>query len=285
VTYLRHPEVYSDRKWNDYGYRTLLGHALRRADQIVALSDSTRRDLAELCDVDEQRVWVIPHGLDERFHSVPEQEQETVLQRLQLKQPFVLYPMGTLDLRKNLERTLQGFAAAFPNSSDRPHLVLTGVGAMPSEFQEVVQRLDLEKHLRLETVRYPDELATLMSAAMWGMYTTLYEGFGLPPLEAMACGLPMLVSSATSCPEVVGDAALLVDPYEVDSISQGMRRLHEDGKLRKDLSQRGLQRAHSPAFRWSRAARQTHAAYRGDSEAFARIPQPLALNRSRAELA
>ncbi|MFQ5653416.1 MAG: glycosyltransferase family 4 protein [Planctomycetota bacterium] len=276
ATYLRHPELYGHRKLNDHCYRYLLPRSLERADLVLAISLSTRNDLVELCGVDEERIWVVPNGLDPRVRPLPREERGPVLERLGIRRPFVLYPAGTIDRRKNIDNALRAFARAFPRKAARPLLFLTGVGELPRRYAELVLRLGLEQDVMMRKVGYPDELIALMSGALWGMYLSLYEGFGLPPLEGMACGLPMLVSDASSIPEVTGDAALLADPRDVDALAAAMERLHAGDDLRRDLRRRGRERAAEPAFGWRRAARQTLAAYRLDRAAYEAEPQPLA---------
>ncbi len=275
VAYLRHPEFYGSKRWNDYGYRYLLGNSLRRADLVIAISQATRKDLIELCNVAPERIWVVPSGVDVRLAPVPEEQRLTVLKRLGIDRSYVLYPVGTIDLRKNLARTFRAYRSAFPESAGRPLLLLTGVGALPKDLKHLARDLDLTQDVRACHVGYPDDLTALLSGARWGMYLSLYEGFGLPPLEAMACGLPLVVSNVSSIPEVVGDAALLADPRSVEAMAAAMRRLAEDQNLRTALSARGRARAASPAFSWERAARQTTAAYRNDREAYLAEEQPV----------
>jgi alpha-1,3-rhamnosyl/mannosyltransferase len=275
VAYLRHPEFYGSKRWNDYGYRYLLGNSLRRADLVIAISQATSRDLTELCNVPPEKIWVVPSGVDPRLAPVTEEQRLPVLTRLAIDRPYVMYPIGTIDLRKNLERTFRAFRSAFPEPAGRPLLLLTGVGSPPQEIESLARDLDLAQDVRTCHVGYPDDLAALLSGARWGMYLSLYEGFGLPPLEAMACGLPLVVSNVSSIPEVVGDTAILVDPRGVEAMAAAMRRLEDDEDLRSDLAARGRERAASPAFSWERAARQTAAAYRNDREAFLAEEQPV----------
>ncbi|MCI0651620.1 MAG: glycosyltransferase family 4 protein [Planctomycetes bacterium] len=272
--YLRHPEYYANRRLNDYGYRFLLGHSLARAERVIASSHSTRRDLLELFALDEKRVWVVPFGADPAFRPLAPEERAPVVTRLGLDRPYVVYPAGSIDLRKNIERTLRAFAAAFPTRADRPLLVVTGVGTLPESDARLARELDLEGELRCLRVRYPDELRAILSGAEWGMYTSLYEGFGIPPLEMMACGIAVLASNAASIPEVTGEAALLVDPRSHDEIAAGMRSLHFDERRRAELVRKGRERVAAPELSWERAARQMLAAYRDDESAFRAESRP-----------
>ena len=276
VAYLRRPDLYDDAAGNDYGYRYLLRHSLRRADRVIAISNSTRKDLIELTECDPEKVFVVPFGVDPRFDRASISEQEQVRHEIGLESDFVIYPIGTITPRKNVERTLAAFAKAFPDRSCRPTLLLTGPGRLPRQIKALIEELRLSEFVCSRSVRYPDDLRVLYSAATFGIYPSLYEGFGLPPLEAMACGLPMLVADATSCPEVVGNAALLVDPESSDALTDGMRRLGQDSSLRGELRSRGLKRVSHRGFGWDRVARQVLAVYRDDREAFAAEADPLA---------
>ncbi len=275
VAYLRRPDLYDDPRGNDYGYRTLLRHSLRRADRVIALAHRSKEDLVSACDVDPERVWVVPHGVDPRFSPAAASVQQKVRRKLGIEGAFAIYPVGTITPRKNIPACLRAFSAAFPDPKSRPTLLLTGPKSLPAEARAVVTALGLDLAVRSASVRYPDELAALLTAARWGIYPSLYEGFGLPPLEAMACGLPMLVSDRTSCPEVVGDAAALVDPEDPEALAAGMRRLEEDEAWREELRIRGHRRVADPAYSWQRAARQTIAVYRDDPVAFAAETDPL----------
>lgn len=275
VAYLRRPDLYDDPTGNDYGYRYLLKNALRRADRVIALAHSSKEDLVAVTGFDADRVWVVPHGVDPRFSPASPEEVARVRRKVGIEGEFVIYPVGTITPRKNIERTLCAFSMAFPDPITRPALLLTGPSDFPTVTGELVQALGLSASVRCATVGYPDDLRALLTAARIGVYPSLYEGFGLPPLEAMACDLPMVVSDRTSCPEVVGDAAHLVDPESVESISAGIKLLYESDTLRAELRQRGRRRVSDPAFGWDRVARQTLAVYRDDRSAFEAENDPL----------
>ncbi len=269
IGYLRHPELYQDRRLAEYGYRYLLGRSLPRTAAVIASSRATARDLEDLLGVDGRRIWVVHFGCDPRFRPVGAGAQAPVRSKHGLDRPYAIYPIGTIDRRKNLERTLRAFAAAFPRASERPLLLLTGIGAVPSAVARLASELQLDDALRSARVDYPDELVAILSGAEWGMYLSLFEGFGVPPLEMMGCGLPALVSNAASLPEVTEGCALDVDPTDVDAMSAAMRRLHDDASLRADLRARGLARVAGPGADWRRAARQVLAVYRNDRAGFA----------------
>ena len=277
VAYLRHPELYGDRRGNDYGYRYLLSHSLDRADRVIALAHRSKDDLVDATGIPPERVWVVPHGIDPRFRPAPAEAQLRARRQVGIEGAFAIYPAGTITPRKNIGATLEAFARAFPDDRTRPMLLITGPGELPAGDRALAARLGIAGELRAASVEGPGELSALLSAARFGLYPSLYEGFGLPPLEAMACGLPMLVSDRTACPEMVGDAAALADPEDVEALASAMRRLDGDEEWRAELRDRGARRAADPAFSWLRAARQTLAVYRGDRSAFAAEADPLAL--------
>ncbi|MEM7165419.1 MAG: glycosyltransferase family 1 protein [Planctomycetota bacterium] len=277
VAYLKHPEYYGNPELNDYGYKYLLRHSLDRADAVIVPCQHTKDDLVDLCGADPGQIWIVPFGSDCRFAPASEDDQRRAREHYQIDRPYVLFPVGTFEIRKNIPRTLQAFAKAFPYRNERPLLFMTGVGAVPREVRDTIVSLRLEKDVCIDKVGYPGELCALMTGARWGMYPSLYEGFGLPPLEAMGCGLPMLVGNTSSQPEVAGDAAILVNPHDVNDMAAAMRRLHDDGTLREEYGERGRRRARSEGWSWSRAARQTLAVYRNDRQAHQREENPLEL--------
>ena len=263
LTYLKHPEYFEHRKLNDYGYRYLLPHSLNRADAILACSESTERDLIEISGVPKEKIWVVPYAPDPRFQPHGEEEYQHTLRRFGITPPFVIYPVGTLDRRKNIDNVLKAYRQAFPKPN-RPQLILTSPQRGNSVLESQLVELGLEQDVRTLSVGYPHDLAALMSAADWGLYLSLYEGYGLPVAEALACGLPMVVSNSSSIPEVAGNAALVVDPNDSDRMARAFLQLQEDDDLRRELRRAALERAQSQDFSWQRVARQTLATYQED---------------------
>jgi glycosyltransferase involved in cell wall biosynthesis len=174
--------------------------------------------------------------------------------RYGLDSPYVLF-IGTLQPRKNLERLLVAFDRV---AAERPGLLLALAGAsgwQTDRLERALARVRLRDRVR-QLGFVPDaDLPTLLSGSLGLAFPSRYEGVGLPALEAMACGVPVLASNTSSLPEVVGEAGLLVDPLSVDAIADGLRRLVDDAELRRALGQLGQARAAS--FTWERAARET----------------------------
>jgi alpha-1,3-rhamnosyl/mannosyltransferase len=237
-----------------------IARSLEIADHVLADSASTRDDIAKHFSIRSERISVVPLAADESFKPLPSAEVQRVLADWGLVPDGYLLFMGTIEPRKNLLRLLQ--AAELAGNRAGP-LVLAGADGWGSD--EVARRIQsLRRAGRLTYLGYvPDEARpALINGARGFVYPSLYEGFGLPVLEAMACGVPVLASNVSSLPEVVGSAGLMVDPADVDAIAQGMVRLWEDEALRRELSTRGLQQA--AGFSWETTAKQTLKAYARD---------------------
>lgn len=234
-----------------------IARSLEIADHILADSAATRDDIIKHFSVRSERISVVPLAADRSFRPLPAAEIQPVLSAWGLVQDGYLLFMGTIEPRKNLPRLLQ--AVELAGSRIGP-LVIVGADGWGSD--EVARHIEkLQRAGRLSYLGYvPDDARpALITGARAFVYPSLYEGFGLPVLEAMACGVPVLASNVSSLPEVVGDAGLLVDPCDVDVIARGMVRLWQDEALRHELSRRGLERARG--FSWERTASQTLSAY------------------------
>ena len=205
-----------------------------------------------LFKVPSEKVTVIPNAIDERFRIAPaEEEVVRVRERYQLQDRFVLYA-GNVRPHKNLERLLDAFFILRREGVDNVKLLIIGNEISKyATLRRAVHRYNLHKHVRFLGFVPAETLAVLYRLADGFVFPSLYEGFGLPPLEAMASGTPVLTSNVSSLPEVVGDAAILINPYDPRSIADGMRRLLTDATLRQDLTARGLARAHQ--FSWDRS--------------------------------
>jgi glycosyltransferase involved in cell wall biosynthesis len=240
--------------------RAAMWSATRQADRILTVSEASKRDILRLFDVAPDRVEVIYNALDARFSDPPDEAHiEQVRQRYQLHHPFVLY-VGNIKPHKNLQRLIAAFAEARATGPDDLRLVVIGdeISRYPA-LRQTVHRHKLDKHVRFFGFQPAQTLVAFYRLAHAFVFPSLYEGFGLPPLEAMACGTPVVTSNQSSLPEVAGGAAVLVDPYDVDAIADGIRRVVSDDTLRADLIRKGLARVHD--FSWKEAARKTHAVY------------------------
>lgn len=235
-----------------------LSRTIHRAAAVIAVSAATRRDLLEKFDLPPEKVHVVHNGVDHRRFFPryrPEARQRAGLM-LGIEPPYLL-ALGTLEPRKNLTSLLRAYARL---GRDVPKLVLAGArGWGEGPIFELVRELGLQERVRF-TGHVPESvLPDLYAGSRLFIYPSLYEGFGLPVLEALACGAPVITSNSSSLPEVAGDAALLVPPDDVDELVRAMRRVLEDKKLRDDLRARGPRQA--APFTWERAARETRAIY------------------------
>lgn len=255
LSFLRHPEFF--HRGHRLYLSTMTGIACRRAAAVIAVSNFTAQEAVKLLRVPAERVHTIYHGIDARFHPLPDAEVARFRREMQLPERFVLY-MGTLEPRKNIVALVRAFARL---RDPDLHLVLAGgKGWLYEEIFAEVERLEMGDRVRFPGY-VPAEMQTLWyNAARAFAYISNYEGFGFPVLEAMACGVPTLITSTTSLPEAGGDGALAVPPGDETAIAEGLHRLLTDAALREALRQRGL--AHAARFSWSETARQTVALYR-----------------------
>jgi glycosyltransferase involved in cell wall biosynthesis len=223
------------------------------ADLVVAISDFSRQEISRLYGYSAEQIVVVPGAADERFHPRENPEAvKTLCQKLDLRQPFALMVAG-MEINKNQARLIEAWAGLKGSLRKQWRLVLAGrPGGAWTRVQQTIARLGLDEEVRVLGPVADEDLPLLYNAADLFAFPSLYEGFGLPPLEAMACGVPVLASGTTALPEVVGDAAVLVQPDEVPSIAAGLGRLMSDDALRRELSQKGQQRARN--FSWERSA-------------------------------
>jgi glycosyltransferase involved in cell wall biosynthesis len=233
--------------------RRRFDETLRRADAVITVSDFSRRELAELCGVPPEKVAVTRHGASIRPPTPPARPAAF---------PYFLF-VGTVEPRKNLETLLDAWRILKGREGARwTHRLLVvgrhGWRCTPAEEQARARGVEAGVTV-LDYVR-DDELPGLYGSAEALVFPSRYEGFGLPPLEAMACGTPVIASTAPAIPEVVGDAALLCDPDDAAGFAEAMRRVRDDPALRADLSMRG--RARAAQFTWERTAAETLALYR-----------------------
>jgi glycosyltransferase involved in cell wall biosynthesis len=244
ANHLALPENYRPR--TTAYYRIVVGPRARRARALITVSEFSRAELARHLDLPPERLQVIPQGVDERFH--PRSLSEIAAFRAEhALPPRFLLAMGNAKAHKNLQMVAR-IALHLP----LPLVVLAGPGT--------ARRLGFPAQTR-ELGEIPeDELPLLYASAEALLFPSYYEGFGLPPLEAMASGCPVVASRAASLPEVCGDAALLVDPHSLEGWRDAVLRLCRDAALRKSLSERGIERA--ARFTWNACAEQTLAVYR-----------------------
>lgn len=238
-------------------WRVQLPLVARRCEHLITISECSKRDIVERLQVSPDRVTVTPLGVDDMF-SVPSPEAVARMrERLQLPEPYMLF-VGTIEPRKNVAGLLHAFAEV---ASRIPHtFIIAGKwGWKYEDVQEALRDPRLTNRVRMLSFVDPEFLPALYGAADAFVFPSLYEGFGLPPLEAMACGTPVITSTTSSLPEVVGPHALLVNPEDRTELAQAIERMATDETLRHRLRSEGPLWAQR--FTWDRAAEQTLGVY------------------------
>lgn len=220
-------------------YETLIKPTVRRAQYVLTISEYSKKTLMEWADIPEEKIVVVSCGISGDL--VPEGV------RHEPGYPYLLH-VGNTKAHKNVARLLQAFAQARMDAGIR--LVLTG--QKTAELAEIIQRCRLENRIVFAGMLTEKQLAEYYRGALAVMFPSVYEGFGLPVLEAMACGVPALTSNVTSLPEVAGDAAVMVDPYDVGAMADGIERIVGDGVLRGALIEKGF--AQVKLFSWDKTA-------------------------------
>jgi glycosyltransferase involved in cell wall biosynthesis len=245
-----------------YAYaRAAMWSAAQSSDRILTVSEASKRDILHFFNVPPEKIAVVYNAIDERFWIEPDADHiSRVRERYQLDHGFVLYA-GTIKPHKNLVRLIEAFAELRQSPFEELKLLIIGdeISKLPA-LRRAVHTHKLHKHVRFLGFLPDETLAVLYRLAAVFVFPSLYEGFGLPPLEAMASGTPVVTSNVSSLPEITGDAALLVDPYDVDSIVNGMRRVLADPALAAEMRTKGLVRARD--FSWERSVARTHDIYR-----------------------
>jgi glycosyltransferase involved in cell wall biosynthesis len=239
--------------------RPLMHLAIRQAASIVTVSDSARRDLLRLHGVPADRVSVVHEAAGPAFRPIDDRAGlERVRARYRLPARFALY-VGTIEPRKNLSRLVEAFAEARARGMSHQLVCVGPYGWSSRDLSGRIERLGLKDSVHFTGYARFADLPALYNLAEFFVFPSLYEGFGLPVVEAMACGLPVITSKTSSLGEIAADAAETIDPVDTAALADAIHRLATQAELRRDLSRRGLQR--SRLFSWSQTARQMLAVY------------------------
>jgi len=226
--------------------RFVVPRSVLRADVVITVSENTAKDVVDIFGIPRSRIEVVPHGVAASFTPMSAEDLAAARARLKLPERFILF-VGTIEPRKNLETLLEAWAMM----RDRPDLVVVGAWGWRYEpIRERMARMGPQLH-HLDELN-PTDLPAIYNMARALAHPAWYEGFGLPPLEAMACGTPVVVSDRSSLPEVVDDAGLVVPADRPDAWRKALERVIEDTELAADLRRRGILRA--AQFSWARAA-------------------------------
>jgi glycosyltransferase involved in cell wall biosynthesis len=248
LSFIRYPQC-ADAKLRAY-LNKVVPRSVQRADLVLADSQSTKDDLMELLGVEADGIEVVYPGVENRFHPIKDQTLlEKVRARYSLPPKFIL-GLGTLQPRKNFTRLIKAFADL--RFADLRLVIAGGKGWLYEEIFATVARLGLEEKVVFPGFVADEDLPALYNLADLFVFPSLYEGFGLPPLEALACGTPVITSDASSLPEVMGEAGLMVEATDVEALAEAMGRVLEDDALREGMIARGLEQARQ--FTWQKAA-------------------------------
>lgn len=237
-------------------YYSQIDQAVRRTDHIIAVSEATKHDLVQRLGVPESKVSVIYEASARQYRQLPADEaRRYVSSKYDLNEDYIFF-VSTIEPRKNVPGLLKAYRGLLDAYKLKVKLVLAGgQGWLSDEVLATVEKLNLSEQVRF-LGRVPSaDLPFLYNAARLLVHPSFYEGFGLPPLEAMACGTPVVVSNVSAMPEVVGDAGVMVDPNDISEMTVGMYRVLTDDQLRAEMIHKGLARA--ACFSWDKAAHQT----------------------------
>jgi len=231
----------------------------RRATHIIAISECTRRDLIAAYGLPPEKITVIHEAADPRFRPQPPEAIAAVRARYVLPDRYLIF-VGTIEPRKNLKRLLTVFEAIHAQGLSDGLVIVGRRGWLYDDFFAALERSPARDAVILPGYVRDEDLPALYAGAQALAFPSLYEGFGLPVLEAMACGTPVTCSNTSSLPEVAGDAALMLDPTNTTAITDALNRLLTDASLRADMREQGLRRA--AQFTWDRTAQKTLTVYR-----------------------
>ncbi len=261
MVYKAFPETVRAR--TKYMLNSGLKQSMKRADIIVTDSEFSKSEIIKYFPQHGNKIRVVQCGVDlEKFRPCTEPERiPQVKKSLGIEGDYFLY-LGTIEPRKNLERLIKAYHICTQRAGDSlPKLVLAGgKGWLYDSVFAKVTELGLEERVIFTKYVPSEDMNPLMCGAVAFVFPSIYEGFGMPPLEAMACGVPVLASDAASLPEVTGDCAVICDAYSEESIAGGLMRLYSDTQLREELSRRGLERAKK--FTWDASAQQLYNVYK-----------------------
>lgn len=253
-----HPE------WTNSRLRTLKNYLFKKtilsADHIITISEYSKKDLMQYLDIPEEKISVTYLGVNPAFYEkISEEDKQKVLQKLNIHSDFFLF-VGTLQARKNLEAALD--AHALLSNEDQkacPFVIVGNAGWASTNLLQKIQKGEEQGVVKWLKFLPNHEVKCLLQSALALVYVSLYEGFGLPILEAFASGCPVITSNVTSIPEVAGDAAIMVNPRDIYQIKEAMKGLIDSVNLRKDLQKKGLKLAMSMS--WENCAKKTKEVY------------------------
>lgn len=254
MTFFLYPKLHSF--WKRVFFNSMMRISSRRASGIITISESTKRDLLCIFKGISNKVHAIPLGVDSIFSPIKDQNSiRQICSRHGLQMGEYILFVGLLEPRKNIPILLHAFRELVDRGIQKRLAIVGKRGWMYDNIFSTVQSLDLRDFVVFTNYVPEEELPYLYNGACLFVYPSFYEGFGLPVLEAMSCGTPVVTSNISSMPEIVGDAGLLVDPYNVRQLANAILRIVDDDDYRRSMQERGLQRA--AQFSWEKTARKT----------------------------
>jgi glycosyltransferase involved in cell wall biosynthesis len=258
LSFVRSPETASPRLRSYLS--KVVPDSIRRADHVLADSEATRQDIIDLYGTSPKKIETLLSGVNPSFKPVTDPKKiKHVRRRYDLDDfPFIL-SVGTIQPRKNYGRLIQSLKIIRDQGHDVHVVIAGGRGWLEDEIYTALDRFEMQPYVHFIGFAADEDLPTLYSAATCSFFVSLYEGFGLPVLESMACGTPVITSNISSLPEVAGDVAPMVDPMQVDEIANELLNVIEDTAHREALSVQGIQ--HAKRFTWDKTARQLIQAY------------------------
>lgn len=257
MTFFLYPQYHT--LFKRYFFSRAIRYSARKADAIIAVSNNTRRDAIRLLGLPENKITAIPLGVSSEYRVISDEEHlEKIRNKYKLPQEFILY-VGVVEPRKNVTLLLCAFSKLLREDLDQKLVIAGQLGWMYENVFEQAEKLGIEDQVIFPGYIPSGDLPGLYNLASIFVYPSIYEGFGLPPLEAMACGIPTITTRISSMPENVGEAALLVPPQDEEALAGAIRSLINDPQRQQQLSKMGVQRAST--FTWEDTARATAGIY------------------------
>lgn len=251
LTFLHYPEFLTaeSRRY----YNAQINRAVTQADHILAVSEATRQDLIDMLAVPKSKITVQPHGVDEAYRPMSQAEKDATMQRLKLPASYILH-VGTLEPRKNIIGLLKAYEALLQTMPDAPPVLLVGrPGWLFDETQQYIEQLGIRERVILRHDIEDRDLPGVYNLAAVAVSPSFYEGFGMPTLEAMACGVIPIVSNRSSLPEIIGEVGHLINPDDPFTITSALHHALTDTTWRQQMQHAALRRARE--FTWKRSAR------------------------------
>jgi glycosyltransferase involved in cell wall biosynthesis len=257
MTFFLYPELHTRTK--RFYFPLAIRSSAKRANFLIAISESTRQDTIRLLNLSPDRVITIQHGVDPSFRPLSDIDlKKRITKKYRLPDKIILY-VGLIEPRKNLPLLIKAYKKLVDDGTEH-YLVLAGrYGWMFDEVLQQIEKLSLTDKVILTGYVDQIDLPMVYNLSDLFVYPTLYEGFGLPALEAMACGIPVITTKVSSLPEIVGEAGILVPPNDAEELFRGMKTVLQDEELRLNLARQGTEQA--AKFTWERTARSTLEVY------------------------